>query len=369
VADSRKALEREADALGIPWTFNTTDQELAALVQSRKESVMDEKHTDIPECFGICWEAVGQSVCMGCNIKDPCRHKFALGRLKDARAKLGKKVSIEGLCLETGVNNPEAVMAALEYAEQHGEPPLKVGAPAKKPVAPPPPEAPPVAPPEPAPSDIPPPPDAVEAPAIPPPPGGDDLETKMYDDPDLENRRLNYAPDPTPPAAEPPPPAQEDPVPETKPKKAPKAKKGKKAAPASHPPKAGSAKRASGPALATAKRSAPSAKAQESPRRTWGEQTWEARWQRERERSKDIAQLTPGMKLRPQYKGAEYLVEVTSYGYRYQGGRYPTLYAVMVDILGTYRDPTPLRKGKHRTPTWSAPKFFNKAIQAAVLGR
>ena len=359
VVDSRKTLEREADSLGIPWTFATSDKELSALVQSRKESAMSQ---DIPSCFGICWEAVGQSVCMGCSIKDPCRHKFALGRLKEARASLGAKVTIEALCAATGVQNSEAIMAAIEYAAGHGEPPLKVAAPSKKPTA----EAQPEVVPPDAPSDIPPPPDSVEADAIPPPPGEDAIENTMFDDPDLENRRLKYAPDPKPPADESPPPVEEKPVTETKAKKAPKVKKSKKAAPSSHPQKAGPAKRASGPALAKAKRSAPTATALESPRQKWGEHTWAARWQRERERSKEIASLNPGMMLRPRYKGVEYKVQVVNSGYRYQSHRYPTLSAVLVEILGTYRDPRPLPRGKYRTPTYSAPKFFKAAIQEAT---
>lgn len=325
-----------------------------------------------PECFGSMWDGTPGSCCLGCGMQEKCLPKFALETLPAKRKEL-PKASLAELGAALGVTNPEAIRMALEYATAHGAAATEAK---RQPVAVPPTEAQAQAKAAAAMdavesgSSIPPPPVVSDpAPALPPPPVPDM-------DGDIESRgRLQYAapiePAPVPtPTAEPV--KEESDVPKTKSRakakapKEPKEKKprGKKKAPASHPPKAGSAKCALDPASPARKPAQPATAQASRKRRQWGEETWEARHQRERQRCRLFAKLTPGMRLRPKYKGQEYLVMVDSYVYRYNNQRYPTLYAVMVEIIGTYsRKPA---KGEILTPSWSAPRFFRPAITEAL---
>jgi hypothetical protein len=106
--------------------------------------------------------------------------------------------------------------------------------------------------------------------------------------------------------------------------------------------------------------------AAEEQSRQWGRSAAmnRSRWQRERERSSLIAQLKPGMKLKRLWEGKTLEVVCVRDGYRYQGDIYPTLYSVVMAIVGT----VPRKKQKKADGTipggtrnltnWSAPKFF-----------
>ena len=321
---SRKILEREANSLGIPWTSLIEDSILQKMVQKRKELLM--VNQDIPDCFGVVWEAVGTSECMGCTIKDPCLHKFALGVLKTIRAELGDEVSIETLMEKTGVKIPEAIITAIEYAAVHANSGVKEKEVVKEKI-----DEEPVA--------IPPPSESVLIPEIVPP--ATEVKTK-------KNGGVT--------------------------------KKTKKAAVLSHPPQAGFVKCASDPVLKQGNQFALPVAAQEllqepllnvpELRQQWGKGVWEARHQRERERWELSARLMPGMKLLGLFRKKVWEVQVLKQGYRYSDKEYPTLYAVMVDILGTYQatkvGSRAIRK-RRRTPNYSAPRFFRKAI-GKVLG-
>jgi hypothetical protein len=150
------------------------------------------------------------------------------------------------------------------------------------------------------------------------------------------------------------------------------------------PTRAGSAKSAAGPAKSRAPKKAPpkakakqaakpKAKAPASKKKKPSVQTAAApasktgeklsRWERERNRSKAIAALTPGTVLKTTYKGEEYQCKVLKGAYQYQGEEYPTLYAVTAAAIGTVARPKQVQgshrpEGERHTCNYSAAKFW-----------
>ena len=110
----RKDLEREAERLGLPWTQETSDQDLEKLVNSRKEGKV--ASTDTPNCFGLMWEAVGQSVCMSCAVRVECLHKFAMEKIPTLQQ---EQKTVENMAKSLGVME-EAILVAIDYAQEHG---------------------------------------------------------------------------------------------------------------------------------------------------------------------------------------------------------------------------------------------------------
>ncbi len=110
-------------------------------------------------------------------------------------------------------------------------------------------------------------------------------------------------------------------------------------------------------------RAPPQHKKVQAPKK-WSSTFDDARWERERNRNSNIASLNVGTILRRKWKGKLIEVEVADGYYLYGGKRYPTLYAVVVDIAGVRLCPKQKRKdgtrppGYRQVPAWSATRFF-----------
>ena len=134
----RKALERRADALGIPWTFSTPDADLLALITERDRRMSVSQQAELrngvlyidglsqpEECFGVFWAAVGDEECVTCMFKDYCLEKFVQTTLPKAKKKaktLPGLVKALGLP-EEAVNLALQKMVMLERQAQQPEPP------------------------------------------------------------------------------------------------------------------------------------------------------------------------------------------------------------------------------------------------------
>ena len=109
--------------------------------------------------------------------------------------------------------------------------------------------------------------------------------------------------------------------------------------------------------------------------KTWDPKHDAKRWKRERERSALIAQLTPGMLLRQDFKGEVVEVKVMADGYLYGDKKYPTLYAVAKEVTGTIQCPKMKAKdgtrpaGTRALSNWSATRFFKAAIAKVLKGK
>ena len=454
----REQLEKEAFRLGAVWLPESADSYLEKEISKRSGNTMS---TEAPECFGVMWDGVGQTVCVKCAVRQECLHKFAsefLPNLGDA-----KKAKLEALGAELGVS-VDALQFALAY-EGGGIPPPPVQS---KPECPPPP--PPMVEDAPEPEagpvieeikepvlEAPPPavtasdsveisslveqgpvkkrgrpkkvqeePEKVEAakPALTEtlrdnivqlaseshakkrgrpkkvaqvePEGGNGAVTgvnredigRLRDSaPEVPKRGRGRPKKVVEPIAEVEEPKAEEfleaeePIPEkVEPegkKRKPKKSGGKAKVTIQNPPKTGSAQHASDPVLADypGNVTAAIAAVQESAARgKWGEHTWVSRWQRERNRCPEIAELTPGTKLLRMWKGKEYKVEVRKGSYVLVGkGDFPTLYEVVTAIVGTYAAPKQKVPGKRTRPegtrqlcNWSAIRFFNLRSPAVV---
>jgi hypothetical protein len=128
----RLDLERQATQLGAPWTFHMTDDELRLLIQQQtkrveagsmsveqRDGVLYIQNNRQPECFGICWSAVGDEACQRCAFKSYCLDVFARTTLPKAQngstdvAEIAKRLELP----------EEAVVAALQYRLTHITPP------------------------------------------------------------------------------------------------------------------------------------------------------------------------------------------------------------------------------------------------------
>ena len=67
---------------------------------------------------------------------------------------------------------------------------------------------------------------------------------------------------------------------------------------------------------------------------SWSEETFEKRWNSERERNPIIAQLTPGTKLEREYKGKTYTALVKTGGYLCEDQFFPTLHTLTQHVAG-----------------------------------
>jgi hypothetical protein len=104
------------------------------------------------------------------------------------------------------------------------------------------------------------------------------------------------------------------------------------------------------------------------PRVNWGEikaLLWQwgrsqhrdrSRWLREREKCALLRRLRPGMIIRRMWEGEVRVVKCLLFRYQYRGKMYPTLYSVVVAIVGTR--PSGLGRRRKKTSPWSAARFF-----------
>jgi hypothetical protein len=294
----------------------------------------------------------------GCGVLDDCLQRFASGVLVDFQRQLGEQATIGQLAQATAVK-PEAIAKALDFQKMAGIFPFPKAAPA--PVVLPPSEV------------------AVAVEALP------EAEPVV---PFVESRFAEVVQLPgTAPAVE----ALQE-VAEMssrkkvkgKAKAAPKGKmprgstKKQEAAPSvtSRPTLAGPVKSARAPAKGRRACARPAAaqggskkvtrRRPDRPVRQWSRSPSmdRSRWQRERDRSQLIAQLRPGMKLRRLWAGQTLEVICVKGGYKFQDETYPTLYSVVMAIVGTVprkkqrRADGEIPVGTRNLTNWSAPKFF-----------
>lgn len=321
----QQALIEQADRLGIPYTWDTTDAELQSLIALREGRR--------PRCFGLLWEAYpgSQSACHQCAYSAECLTVFAQQTLPATWKETGLGTKLEVVAEAMGVD-PQAAL----YASQYGGPP----------------------------------------PLDDDDDDGDDDEEEEVSPPKKAAKKAppkkkaqKAAPENVPEVEE----APEPEAPKVQKKKKPKAKKsppqmqvGKKAAPKG-PSKAESASSAAGSAKtpksrpATAKRAKGQADSSTKPVVT---QSDLKRWQRERKRNPYVAALRPGMILRRTFNDQVAEVEVRETSYLYQGQTYPTLYSVVMAITGGKSYPAQKKNGVRPTGTremaqWSTTRFFS----------
>jgi len=313
----------------------------------------------MPSCYGQVWEGVPGSLCIdqGCGVVDDCLQRFASGVLVDFQRQLGEQVTIGQLAQATAVK-PEAIAKALDFQKMAGIFPF---------------------------------PKATLAPVVLPPSEVVVVEAPPAEKPVVpfvESRLAEVVQLPTTVAVVE---AQKEVAEMASRKKG----KGKvKAAPkgkmprgmarkqeaassvTSRPTLAGPVKSARAPAKGR-RACARSAAAQggskkvtrlrpERPVRQWSRSPSmdRSRWKRERDRSQLIAQLRPGMKLRRLWEGQTLEVICVKGGYKFQDETYPTLYSVVMAIVGTVprkkqkRADGKIPVGTRNLTNWSAPKFF-----------
>lgn len=318
---NRRQLEREADRLGIPWTQETSDQDLQTLVQRSSDNGLPD-YAGNPPCFGILWQGDhDEEYCRGCAIKGKCLDLFATEHIPRVREVLGPQATLKVIAERTKVM-PEAILEALKYAKVQRE-----ASGDAKAVTP---------------EDV-----TIEA-------------TEKIENIKKETKAMSR-----------------------KKKKAGAKKKAtkRKAKPrrVDRPRKAGPVQRASGPVMAKLSlASVKHATALASQTRNWGDN--EKRWQRERDRVPAIAALIQGSVIRREYKGKIFEVKVLDGRYKIiqTGEEYPTLYAVTKAITGLHARQSQRKKpgneesrpeGHRKLSNWSATKFFAIALREALYGK
>lgn len=378
----RTDLCRRADQLGIAWTHGDSNETLRECIAEKENSMGSVLWKDgkwhiegnppnqlqfvnntwvtadgdlAPECFGELWDAVGpqgSDMCKHeCDFSPVCMELMAKQTLPAAQIRLGAGHSLEALAPDLNVC-ADTIMALTNYLKG-GAHPLQHGAKKKAP------------------------PPAVE-PAMLEKDSEDEDELDpsdetIEDEGDvLEEEDLDTSSEDSEVTA-----PEEEVKAVNKKKKAPaqtksKAKKEAKAKVKAKvggpvPQKAPSVKRAkAGVSAKEQAKVALPAKAQveciptdeDANNKSWGEHTFRARWERERERSKLIAQLQPGMVLRVTHKKQECETKVLKEGYLVKGVKVPTLYMTVLPYTGTVARPKQDGTGERQVGNYSAAKFW-----------
>lgn len=355
---TRRALEREAERLGIPWTSETTDEQLHALIASREDMVVPEPAVEMPGCYGLRWDGDRVDDCRGCGVKDSCLHRFATEYLPEMRKRLGSVSTVAAAANRLKVL-PESLFAAIKYANKLKSSRAQTTTRSTADIS-----------------------QAFDA-------GVEDETRQVTEEPIVTMDQSPHAQTDTFPGEQvesSSPSVEGSPSPSpagnlldleiegTAKKKAPKkgvvSKKRapkKKAQVTDRPPRAGSAqlKRASDPVTTTQPTTdcVTTATAPASQTRKWGDGP--SRYRRERTRNPAIASLAKGSMLVREYKGTLYHTEVLRDRYRLVelGTEHPTLYDIMKTITGLH-----LRKGR-MLANWSVPKFWRTALKQALHGQ
>lgn len=89
-----------------------------------------------------------------------------------------------------------------------------------------------------------------------------------------------------------------------------------------------------------------------------GRSTYRSRWQRERQRSPEIAAIAVGTKLVREFNNRLYEVECCDGHWLYDSRQFPTLYAVTMEITGPKEYDRADGKEKRAMSNWSASRFF-----------
>ncbi len=387
----RQQLEEQADRWGIPYTGNTSDDDLRGLIDKRQQrspemTDVDTKPADTPACYGLLWEGVEGAPCMDCAyVRGGCLQTFVTKRLPILREQLGPNPSLEQLSQAAGVPQnrplrPEAILVALDLENKllKGEvtqtKPGSVG-------------------------------DAWDE--------GDTSEPPEQDPPPVQaqtdQQQSDQSGEPAGPPAEPKtkeksvaakkkaPQRKKTAAPAKEPvkKKASSKKATKKAAKkkaskkvvakkkVKNPPKAGPVQRAKVPAKKKLPaKSAPPAKAQRSgsqdnhlqPSTQAEKKGWMRRWDQERVKHPTFAKATPGSTLIRQFKGTEYRVKVYRGSYHLLSTEIwaPTLGMMTTIITGTQTHKKQAKvtgktktrpKGTRQLSNWSAIRFWKTAFE------
>lgn len=411
----RERLQKEADHLGIPFTNETSEDELRTMIAARSNQFTSDPGFDpadpkIPECFGLMWGANVDEGCAGCKYKNPCQEKMAGSTIPELLITKGNPAMTPSeIASELGidVSSVELILASRNKTVQKVDPPAPVQVEAPQPPAPPPPVS------ETAES---PKEESVKATAskkapkapkakAPPKKNGklphDEAAAALGAS--AEDPQVAGSASPVADPAEAPGKGRVTPAAEQAPEQSPRSAKvislsgrvkpvvakakpkngsSTSSTPSRKPAKQKAKVKAKAPPkkLAppkAAKRKAPPAKSAKSPPRPegqepWGEHTFLARWERERRRSPAIAALRPGQKLTGEYKGVPYEVQCR-HGYylckkdtrtKAEPVKLPTCYSSVLEITGGKEYPVlkadgKKAKGKTRVMTnWSGPRFF-----------
>lgn len=346
-ADDLERLDysRRADRLGLPFTPATPLDELRAMVTAR-ESEMSNKpialvngqweiNGDIPngltfvngqfatpsgqtqpDCFGELWDgaAGGAEDCAKCVFSPVCQEAMAKITFTAARASAGPGVGLKELAVLCDVSEQSVLVLMAQQAGQASA----TEAPKKK--KKPPVEVAPVVP------------VAVTPEAV--------ASIPALTTPEVQAEVAATVPVDAPPT--------EAPKPKAKPAKKGKAKAAKTAEPsvAPVPREARPVKRAKAGARARKAKSAQTAKARVGAPlgKKWGEGTWLARWNRERQRTPSLRRAVPGSVIQVERAGQTYRVQVFKGYYLFNGQKVPTLCEAAKLATGT--------------TNWSAERFW-----------
>lgn len=376
---TRNELTTHADKLGIPWTNDSSDAEIAALIAARENgNVSTPAPSKNPECFGLMWDAATEQTCKGCPGQNSCLETLVTTTLPKALKTLPSNPPLGVIAASLSVSEEAAGVIMEKYQGKSGTSAKVV--PIKPPAAPPPPVA---EAPAPAPVAIQPPPaapiqqptlvpPAQEAPPVPVQATKSKAELKAEKDAakqaekeakDMAKQKAKEEKDAAKQAAK-----------EAKDAEKAKAKADAEAEKAAEAP--ANPTRATLPASPAVEVASPAeAKSADRARvradrrvaTPWGPQTYGSRFQKERSRSPLLAALKPGNKLKETYKGQEVEVVVKSDHYQYDGKQWPTLYSVVKEVTGTVERQKQLVEGK-RPPgsrqlcNWSAVRFFRASL-------
>ncbi len=132
----RRGLEETADRWGIPYTTETSEDELRVLIEKRQRrspEMTDVETTpaDAHKCYGILWEGVEGRPCMDCAyVRGGCLQVFVTKRLPILREQIKGNPSLEQLSIAAGAPQAqgrplkqEALLVALSIEQklQKGE--------------------------------------------------------------------------------------------------------------------------------------------------------------------------------------------------------------------------------------------------------
>jgi hypothetical protein len=396
----REKLEKQADQLGIPFTHETSDEDLQMMIAARtgQEPPTTPEMTELPPCYGVGWAVTEEPECQACEMAQKCLMKLVTETIPSLRAQLGREVTPEDIENEWGIPSVSARLALSWRAGQSMSDVLS----AVQPLAPPPPVVqevvqtppPPLAPPAPVMAAT----NQEEAmvakkkkaPKSPKAKAKTATESAVAGDPQNPQSAVSALPAAETAKA----PAGVSATPATGPASAQMGSpslngKGRKVAPKSKPKKSSSISTKQSAKKSPAKKVAPkqpSKKLDPKPEgaEPWGEHTFLSRWERERARSKPIAAIKPGSKLVREFNAVLYTAlcrqgfyllsgiatddKPAKKAYLPENEKFPTLGAMTLKITGgkdypVNQDGKPV-KGKTRHMTnWSGPRFWKLSVQ------
>jgi len=89
MAKDRTELEARAQELGLPWTQETGDADLEALISKAEEHGSLQAIEEEPACCGLHWDPIYEDSCKGCSHQDPCKVRFVRDRVPELLEECG----------------------------------------------------------------------------------------------------------------------------------------------------------------------------------------------------------------------------------------------------------------------------------------